>query len=311
MSRVHLITELDTRLTIQEFPFDRDHPAHDVAKRILTGQGNISAFKSWSKTGMESVLIMRWLELGVHPAVVASLYQPIVRDWDQVVNSAKPVNAIQAFWNNKRARLLQEFIPLQLPATESIVRGWFVGRLLGLITDPTPSTGPHVHTRDEFGREKIVAFPWPLLRHGQCPDLHDSDYRGEWLPALLEHLPLAMMMLSQDELALGAYEETVRLGRHAGGAIRQFITQGTTASSNMAQVSGNTQDERQIAFKEAIDDIRQGYLELDETAAERLSGDHRAFRAIPFGHELFPVYCSILDDLHRIAEEIRLSRGFG
>ena len=198
MSRLHINTDLNTRLTIQELPFDAGHPAHDLAKGILTGQGRISAsaFKSRLKTGMESVLIVRRLATPVHPAVVASLYQPIVRDWDQVVNSAKPVNAIQTFWNNKRARLLTEFIPLPLPATESIVRGWFMGRLLGLITDPSPSTGPHVHGRDEFGREKIAAFPWPLLRHGRSHDLDDPDYIDEWLPAILEHLPLALMMLS-------------------------------------------------------------------------------------------------------------------
>lgn len=313
MSRLHVNTELDTRLTIQELPFDAGHPAHDVAKGILTGQGDVSseAFKSRLKTGMESVLIVRRLATPVHPAVVASLYQPIVRDWDQVVNSAKPVNAIQTFWNNKRARLLHEFIPLPQPATESIVRGWFVGRLLGLITDPTPSEGPHVHARDEFGREKIAAFPWPLLRHGRSHDLDDPDYIDEWLPAILEHLPLTLMMLSQDENALDAYEETFRLGQVARREVRQFITNGTTASSHTPQIMGDTEEDRRQNFKAAIDEIREGYIELDRETEERLSGDYRAFFAIAFGRELFPIIRQELDEIHKMVDSMRGGRAFG
>ena len=313
MSRLHTNTDLETRLTIQELPFDDGHPAHDVAKGILTGQGDVSAkaFKSRSKTGVESVLIVRRLAMPVHPAVVASLYQPIVRDWDKVVNSAKPVKAIQTFWNNKRARLLQEFIPLPLPATESIVRGWFVGRLLGLITDPTPSAGPHVHTRDEFGREEIATFPWPLLRHGRSHDLGDPDYIDEWLPAILEHLTLAMMMLSQDEHALDAYEETFQLGQVARREVRQFITEGTTASSNPAQITGDTEEERRNNLNAAIDEIRHGYFELDKETEERLSGDYRAFFAIAFGRELFPIVRQELDEIHKMVDSVRGGRAFG
>ena len=313
MSRLHTNTNLNTRMTIQELPFDTGNPAYTVAKEILTTGGDVSAeaLKSRSKKGVESVLLVRRLATPVHPAVVASLYQPIVRDWDQVINSVNPAKSIQTFWNNKRARLLQEFIPLPLPAIASIIRGWFVGRLLGLVTDPTSSSGPHIHTRDEFGRERIAAFPWPLLRHGRTAQLADGYHKHEWLPALLEQLPMSMMMLSQDEHALDAYEEMFRLGQRAESETKQFITHGTTSSSNDAQVHGETEEDRKRIFKEAIHHIKQGYLELDEATSEHLAGDYLAFFAVPFGRELFPLIREELDTLHNMADSMRGGTEFG
>ena len=313
MSRLHTKTDLDTRMTIQELPFDAGDPAYEVAKAILTTGGDVSseAFKSRTKKGVESVLLVRRLATPVHPAVVASLYQPIVRDWDQVVNSVNPTKSIQTFWNNKRARLLQEFIPLPPPAIASIVRGWFVGRLLGLVTDPTSSSAPHIHTRDEFGRERIAAFPWPLLRHGRTSQLADEYHKHEWLPALLEQLPMSMMMLSQDEHALDAYEEIFRLGQRAESEIKQFVTHGTTSSSNNAQVYGDTEEDRKNIFKEAIHHIKQGYLELDEATPEQLAGDYLAFNAVPFGRELFPTIREELDIIHNMIDSMRGGTQFG
>ncbi len=316
VSRLHNDGGLATSLTVQELPFDGGHPAHDVAKAILTGQDGVSAeaFKSRSKTGMESVLVVRRLATPVHPAVVASLYQPIVADWDRAVNSDQPAQAIQTFWNNKRARLLQEFIPLPLPAIELIVRGWFVGRLLGLITDPTPSTGPKVHTRDEFGNQEIAAFPWPLLRHGRNSELGKQGRKAELLPAILEHLPMAMMMLSQDPHALDAYEQTFRLGhgtKKAQEEVARFITEGETASSNPAQITGDTEQDRRTNFNTAINEARKGYIELDKATKELRSGDYSDFCDIAFGRELFGIVHQELDAIHEMVAPTRGGRTVG
>ncbi len=313
MSRLHIHTDLSTRMTIQELPFDNSHPAYEIAKEILTTGGDVSseAFKSRTKKGVESVLLVRRLATPVHPAVVASLYQPIVRDWDQVVNSPNPAKSIQTFWNNKRTRLLQEFIPLPLPAIATIVRGWFVGRLLGLVTNPTESTGPRIHTRDEFGRERISAFPWPLLRHGRTAQLGDGYYKYEWLPAILEQIPLSMMMLSQDEHALDAYEDIFRLGQRAESEMKQFITHGTTSSQNQPQIYGDTEEDRKTMFKEAVHHIKQGYLELDEATPKRLQGDYLAFSAVPFGRELFSIIREELDTIHTMIDSMRGGTQFG
>ncbi len=316
VSRLHNDGGLATSLTVQELPFDGGHPAHDVAKAILTGQDGVSAgaFKSRSKTGMESVLVVRRLATPVHPAVVASLYEPIVKDWDKAVTPDDPATAIKTFWNNKRARLLNEFIPLPKPAIESIVRGWFVGRLLGLITDPTPSTGPHVHTRDDFGNEEIAAFPWPLLRHGRNDELEEPESIDEWLPAILEHLPLAMMMLSQDPHALDAYEQTFRLGhgtKKAKADVKRFITKGETASSNPAQITGDTEQDRRNNFDAAIKEIREAYIDLDDATKELRSGDYSDFCDIAFGRELFGIVHQELDAIHEMVAPTRGGRTVG
>ena len=312
MSRLHNKIKLDTRLTIQQLPFDTKDPAYEAAKEIITGEDDVREqdFKSVQRPGVESVLIVRRLAKPVHPAVVASLYEPIVNQWTQATNLPRPAQAIKTFWDNRRARLLQEFVPLPRGAIESIVRGWFVGRLLGLITDPTPpSSGPRVHFKNDHLRDEVAEFPWPLLHHSRTEDLHDR--KDEWLPALLEHLPMAMMMLSQNEHALDAYEQTYQLGRQATSHLKRFIVEGPEPSDPKPQVKGDTVEERKASFKNATDKIKRHYVELDESTDEMRAGDYGSFCAIPFGRELFVMVRQELDKLETLSLQVRAESEFG
>lgn len=316
MSRLHTDGDLKTMLTIQELPFDVDHPAYSIAEAILLDGGDASQakeieLKSRAMKGVESVLFLRRLAKPVHPAVVASLYKPIVSSWDKIVIADKSEGSIRPYWNNKRARLLQEFVPVTPPAMRSLVRGWFVGRLLGLITDPTKISGFQIHSRNEYDKVEIAAFPWPLLHHGWTKDLHDIRFKHQWLPALLEHLPLAMMMLSQDEHSLDSYERMYQLGQEAVSEVRAFVKDGPTSLPNPPQVLGDTEDTRKTEFKEAVSMIRNEYVKLDQDTSARLSGDYLAFSEIPFGWELFPIILEELDDIHRTVDAMHKETRYG
>ena len=307
MARLHEKTDLETNTTIQTLPFDGSDPAYGIAEKILAaGDAEASpTFKSQASVGVESVLIVKRLAKPVHPAVVSSLYQPITREWDTVSHAQMPAEAVYGFWNNKRARLLNEFVPLPPPTVRTLVRGWFAGRLLGVITDCTPRCGPQIHYADDYDRWHTAEFPWPLLRHGREADfggeLADPDYKLEWLPALLEHLPVAMMMLSQDEHALDAYEQTYRLGDHAKRAVESFVVTGAFSPDCEPMIYGDAPDERKEDFKLALSEILEDYKELDSRTEELLNSDYRSFRKVPFGQELLPL---IADELHKLKDTI-------
>ena len=65
----------------------------------------------------------------LHPMVFESLNKPIADAWEK----ARANSFLTPFWEARRARLLWMGVPIPRPALQALVRGWFVGRLLGLI----------------------------------------------------------------------------------------------------------------------------------------------------------------------------------
>ena len=188
MQLVHPGAKLNENPGVQEFPFGPGHPARGAVTEVLGGGAKFTAA---TRAGVESILLTSRLQAPVHPAAIASLYEPIVARWKAVTDRSDRHTAIRDFWTYNRARLLTEFIPLAQPAIDSIIRGWFVGRLLGLVPDPQPNQPIvvrwHDHRTPPVPRNS--QFPSPLLREGYQSHLELAN--AEWLPALLEHLGLA------------------------------------------------------------------------------------------------------------------------
>jgi hypothetical protein len=223
-----------------------------------------------------------------------------------VVNSANPATSIDAFWTFNRARLLTEFIPLPKPSIEMIVRGWYAGVLLGMVEGPTETSGPVVKTVDSFGRPMVAALPWPLLRHGKQPLLH--RHRSEWLPALLEHVAMAMMLLSQDPHALDGYQALYDLGKVAEDHISEFILKGVTPAGTKAQVLGDTPEQRKADFVTAIGEGVATCEDAKTDARPKLVSPYDSFRTITFGYELMPTFHDQLVELRGIVESTELTQ---
>ena len=336
MGHLHVDNTLDTIVSIQPMPFERGHPARKVALDVLgpslegsQEQKERLLFSMQRTHGVESVLIVNRLARAVHPAAVSSLYQTVAHEWGEAAKAVKAPDAIYSFWNHKRARCLTEFIPLTDAAVDAMIRGWFLGRLLGLITDLTDSTGPVIHFTDTQGDKRQAPFPWPLLHHGRQPHLH--NHKTEWLPALLEHLPMAMMILSQelarDAQALHAYDAMYGLGLKdtADTEIQSFLSYGCNThdfgpqkqlqnalDEFASRQEADDLDRRKKALHLALEELQGTYIKLIEKSNRYVRGSkYEQFAAIPFGAELFESFVTQLGKLQSWIDQSEEESLFG
>ena len=95
---------------------------------------------------------------------------------------------ISNFWFYSRARPLMEFIPAPRPHIYAMVRGWYIGHLLGLI-DNARENEP-VTIVDPWDRNlHKYEFPYPTL----------SPLNDDYLASLLESLALAYVRVGIDD----------------------------------------------------------------------------------------------------------------
>ena len=74
--------------------------------------------------------VVSFLTTPVSPVTVKTLLEPIANQWGKARVSARDKSA---FWLHRRARPLGEFVPLPQAHLHAALRGWFTGRMLGLI----------------------------------------------------------------------------------------------------------------------------------------------------------------------------------
>ena len=189
---------------VEPLPFVTGHPARKIAEEVLTKalQARASTgasndvdkyFTSVNAGHVGSVGIVTFLSKPVHPVVFSSVTQPIVSRLQQSQSS---------FWLWRRTRRLSEYIPVSSSARRAMLRGWFTGRLLGLI-GITSLKEPFTITSLEG---KKVAFPHPPL--GGFVGSTDLPVAG-----VLESLPLALLDWSSgDPNTVQAYQSLFRLG---------------------------------------------------------------------------------------------------
>lgn len=143
------------------------------------------------------------------PLVIRSLMEPISQAWAPIAaNGSEAAIAISNFWFYRRTRPLMEFIPAPRPHIYAMIRGWYVGQLLGLIDKTRSNTAISViDPRDENLHR--YAFPYPTL----SPSNNDN------LASLLESLALAYVQVGVDDSidALYPYVLLRRFGTSAHG----------------------------------------------------------------------------------------------
>jgi hypothetical protein len=156
---------------------------------------------------------------GAYPVlVIQSILQPIAQAW----NAAKlsPVNRGE-FWNKRRARRLQEFIPAPQEHIRCMVRGWFSGVIMGLVSSDM----------DEWTVSSRLATqpaaPQPLPR----TLLSDSYEEGDNIARMLESLGLAYVEVGvvNNLGPLGGFVNLLDLGRAGNGLGAGLNSYGTVA----------------------------------------------------------------------------------
>jgi hypothetical protein len=297
--KVHPRAGMDVTRTEPAFellPLPPGHPAHDSARRIVErnlGPGAqewvVDEYFASGDQDRESVTYVSMLAGAVHPSAVSSLVTPIAEAWNTSGREGT------SFWGRRRARRLEEFVPVHPVVLSSMIRGWITGRMLGLIPDPDETEGFVVR---RAGRDDAV-FPWPPL-HGPI-DTSTHDRMTSWLPWLLESLPLGFALVPNQPNILEGYDELYLLGQRSrldaqnGNPQEQydpsvevvdFIDNDTTAGGEAQSiVQGDDPQSRQT---NVIDYLERFRGTLQKRIDERGRPTAETLWTYPDGFDLFP-----------------------
>jgi hypothetical protein len=280
VSLLHPNAKGGQRSVPSKLPF-RDHPMQRDVEEILHHRlgGNQPSMEKYlsTSTNVDRISIPATLGAAHDPLVFTSITEPIITGWGKAAASPP---AKTAFWTNRRARPLSEFIPAPQGIILAMARGWFTGLLLGKI-----------NREDRLildTSNKVAVFPDPLLR--------TPNHVRDVLPALLESLGLAYSevarLQSLDPLrpyvalrelgvprALDDYQEAHQydeLNQVLAGWLRTG-DYGDTLEPPLAQVTGSPElanvDDRVKAAREVVRRSREGYQSAFATYQEQQRSD--------------------------------------
>lgn len=311
------------QVEVSSLPFEN----HSLQPRLsalmlgLTSKENVdSYFKSDSQ--VTHVDIISSLE-GPYPVFAfSSLLKPIAEAW----GTLRPADRAD-FWDKRRARVLQEFIPAPQEHILCMLRGWFLGRALGLV----------IPSRNGGTFEVAPRGPQPGLSNRDLPKvlLSSSNSWGDDPAVILESLGLAYVDVgvenSLEPLAgyinlfeLGRPGLTDRMDRRVEGTISDYSLVGDFVDrwiqsgdcglesgvdmSQYSLVAGVTPDERRQNLVETLQKIRDKYGQLLDEYDSATLIEANALTLPPY----WPSMHGLIDKaLEQLIEAIRPSDGPG
>jgi hypothetical protein len=263
ISRVHP-KSVTTLPIVQGFPFGENHPARAIVEDILkaTLPPGTGMNEYFTDVDSESVLISSFLEYPIHPAAVVSFAQPVARAIESIRGNVAQTRG--NFWLWRRAKVLEDFIPLPDEMRRAIIRGFAVARLLGFVT-ADPSVPVTVSTD-----KGPLEFPSPLLTQVGQDNI---------LPALLEAFVLTFGSVPTiGEAAFKPYKRLYELGSGLGagvvftatGEFKEFIETGSTTIIPVDQArrksfAADSKEARCKKMIENLDIILRRYMVIRET----------------------------------------------
>ena len=265
---------------LERLPFPLNHPARDIAEELLRAELGLSAGSDMTQYftdgDRESVVVSSWLSQYIHPSFVKTFTEPLATE---LMTVSRTPTSLRNWFKFKRARTLNEFIPVPAVIRLAFIRGFVVGRLLGQI-----SINENEPVRIA-NRGEVFSFPSPLL----SPVLEPVDT----LPAILESFCLEFANVptkGMDAFAAyrALYENAVPVPPNdlpnaftIGGDLKKFIDSGVTDvppidADAFADRMGSTSEERQeniIANLQAMVDFYQVLKKNGVTGEEMRMGD--------------------------------------
>ena len=208
------------------------------------------------------------------PLVFDAVLAPVAKQW-----AATGGGGHEAFWQWRRCRPLPASLPMGDAERLTMVKGWFVGQIVGRIRIPERSRlGSPVLIWDPED-DRWVPFPYPLL----TPPTRFLDV-NDWLPAVLESSLLAiarsherpvMASLRPYQLLRELYDDAANLRRSGIQAVSgedvllDWLTDGSTPPEGTSRVLGRASaaapDERAAAVVDWLtrvgDLVRTHYLD--------------------------------------------------
>ncbi len=264
---------------------------------------------------------------GAYPVlVVQSILQPIAQSW----NAARGSQVSRGeFWNKRRGRRLQEFIPAPQEHIRCMVRGWFAGLVMGLVSQE--QDGWKVVTRLASQPATPQTFPEILLS--------DSAEKGDNIARILESLGLAYVDVGiHNNLGpLGGYVNLLDLGRAGDGTGKALNSYGTAADylehwvrhgvlpqaripeqRTMTSLAGvevfgvdenSTPEERKKALCDEFTEYRNEYANRYGEFLEQVDNSVNVLSSPPIWISMYGMIDSCLEQLITAVEKINLGPG--
>lgn len=234
LQEVHNATIDERQTVLSSIPFDTGSPAYSAIKEILVqqkvwvDQTSDSWFKPSAK--VQNIDIFS-VQRPYQPIVMDSIFNPIAESWHKAQNSQ---DKREAFFQWRRSRSLWESVPAAPEKKSAILRGWYVARALGQLTEDMadPKRGPELKVWSHVRRD-FETFPYPLA---SGPVVEPEDYPGGLLMSL--SIALAMCNASSSLEPLRSYHRLIELGEISNPAtseLGRWISQGTVAHPSQPQ----------------------------------------------------------------------------
>lgn len=230
MTKTHRKKRPEVAVAMTELPFGVGSRAATKVSRFLEDHGvEVEAVAVGEGLKPSQVSISSFLWPPVDLPAMTSLVAPIAEKVD--IASADQAEW-KRFFDRKRSRRLDGFVPVSNAVLQGMVRGFFVAEALGLIDHREARSPAWADTCSVFhlGDDKTYAFPSPML--------HAQPAEGALLPALLESLPLALVEFGMGSgvegvAAVKPYEYLYTLGvpdregEELAGAFKRWLVEGS------------------------------------------------------------------------------------
>ncbi|WP_166869314.1 tubulin-like doman-containing protein [Salinibacterium sp. ZJ70] len=287
-------------------PFSDGSDMYELTKAALVSAGvwNDNTSKRWFKDAkVDSIEIFTPAAFPFQPMVMDSVMAPIARGW---LTDSATVDTRAAFWQWKRGRLLKEAAPADPDVFDSMLRGWYVAKALGQLTQGEgDDRGPRLGIWSAEHRTE-VSFPFPLLYAGNGR-IEWYDYPG----VVMESLTIAVALCNaESSLApLYAYHALLDLGGKPGEvspALESWLRDGkmpVNAPMPNAERAGTPTDSleaRQSALRAFFVD------ELDSFTKNVIMQDvDTSVFSYPVSWEIRDVVVSVLEELRSATASVK------
>lgn len=250
---------------VTPIPLDQSHPAAPAIRRLLSEEFRFteieldSTFKADSDTPVLDILTT--LQGPVSPLVITSLTAPLASAFDAHTQQLRPEHALgDDFWFGRRTRPLVASLPVPPHLRRAWIRGWMVGRVLGLI-DVSNLCQPTIWDGDRW-----LVFTTLLGR--------EPTQARHVLPAVLEGIQLALVRRPIDESVWTPYSALAQLGvwtrddrfhLQPSKPLARWLSTGETGCGGQpnSQLTGANRDERATAFSAWMGTTLEAYEKLD------------------------------------------------
>lgn len=263
---------------------------------------------------------------GAYPILVMqSILEPIAQAWANAKNS--PVSR-REFWNKRRARRLEEFIPAPQEHIRAMVRGWFSGVAMGLVFFDQNQSTWKVASR----LKSQPADPQELPREF----LSDSAHEGDNLAKILESLGLAYVEVGvvNNLQPLNGFVNLLDLGRAGDGtgaelnkyaSAADFLTQWVTDGKFDEKVPtthrvlpatnvlidgvdvNSTAEDRRLALVNQFSFFKNFYAQGYGKHLEDVDDSVNALSSPPLWISMYPMIDTSLDQLITAVQNISVN----